>query len=146
MPERPLNQLANLQRNAMVFTPRTKYMLDLYSTAVNYQEQRQRSHSKDHLASPRRQPTSTPENRRSFRLETVPVLPIIVTSSHANDNSASSSDREKHPASVSPTMDTNHTHSVESVLASNSSGRKLNPILIPSSSWGRKRNDLEWTH
>ena len=115
-------------------------MLDLYSTAVNYQQQqRQRSHTKDHSASSRHQPTSTTENRRPSRLETVPTLPTIVTSSYINDSSASSFDREQPAVLVSPTMDTTQTRSIEFLLLNNSTGRKLNPILIPSTSWRREK-------
>ena len=86
--EHSLQQLTSLQRRALVFTPRTKYILDLYNTAVTYHHRRQRSHTNQNLL------LSKSQESLSSRLQTVPKLPTIVSTSQTNESSMASFDRD----------------------------------------------------
>ena len=83
-------QLTPLQRRALVFTPRTKYMLDLYNTAVIYHHRKQRAYTNHSPLSSKSQ-ESLPS-----RLQTVPTLPTIVSASQTTDSSMNSFERDDH--------------------------------------------------
>jgi len=70
-----------LQHNSFSFTPRTKYILDIYNTAAIYHRQQQRSNRNYHPISPN---VSRQDRSTSSRLQSVPTLPPLNSAKQQN--------------------------------------------------------------
>ena len=131
--------LYHLQRQAHLFTPRTKYMLDLYSTAVNYNQQKVRnsvinSANSNHTrwnAVPRQSPVSSHSS--------LPPLSMTSSSKSSTDSSLNSSGRFNTHRSE---LRNRRVHAPQSIRHNSSSKKKTNHIVIPSACWIRKKTQI----
>jgi hypothetical protein len=90
-----MNQGNLSQHNSFPFTPRTKYMIDLYNTAVGYHQQKQHSNQNYHPTSPNVSQLPIRNNNIPSRLQSVPTLPPITIPKHRNDEVSNSFIREE---------------------------------------------------
>jgi hypothetical protein len=133
---------SKLDRNQLFqFTPRTKYMLDLYhSVLVN---QQQNNHPIPSTSGPSvssslvRRSASQQQHSVPTRSSQIPTLPSIKTAKQRNGSSSSVllQDKHDHDALTANGRGVlNHRPSVKSTSTSNVSRRKLSQVVIPPSS------------